>query len=73
MLYVALARLMRKEITTKATNKHGIMALMDTSTFYDTISLERLQQALHLAYPPLALELAIHFTPGQRPSWLKKR
>ena len=59
VLHVALARLLRQEIT-KARQQHGITVLMDMSTFYDTINLARLQEeALKLQYPPLLLELAM--------------
>ena len=41
--------------------------LMDMSTFYDTIDLDRLQQeALQLDYPPLLLELAIQLYTGPK-------
>ena len=66
VLHVALARLLRQEIT-KARQQHGITVLMDMSTFYDTIHLARLQEeALKLHYPPLLLELAMQFYTGPK-------
>ena len=44
VLHVALARLMRQEIT-KSRCLHGITVLMDMSTFYDTIDLQTLAKA----------------------------
>ena len=63
VLHVALAR---QEIT-KARQQHGITVLMDTSTFYDTIHLARLQdEAVKLQYPPLLLELAMQLYTGPK-------
>ena len=68
VLYVALERLGRQEVQ-KARGLHGVTAhvLMDMSTFYDTIQLDRLQQeAIKLGYPPLLLELATQLYTGPK-------
>ena len=65
-LHVALERLLRQE-TTKSLGKHGITVLLDMSTFYDTLDLQRLQQtAQDLDYPPLALEFAMQVYTGHK-------
>ena len=56
---MALERLLRQE-TTKSLERHGVTVLLDMSTFYDTLDLQKLQQtAQELNYPPLALEFAM--------------
>ena len=66
VLYVALERLMRQEVH-RARGFHGVTVLMDMSTFYDTIQLDRLQQeAIKLDYPPLLLELAMQLYTGPK-------
>ena len=53
VLQVALERLLRQEVQ-RANQRHGVTVLMDLSTFYDTIQLQRLQdQAMAINYPPL--------------------
>ena len=65
-LHVALERLLRQE-TTKSLGNHGITVLLDMSTFYDTLDLQRLQQtAQDLDYPPLALEFAMQVYTGHK-------
>ena len=55
---------MRQEVH-RARGFHGVTVLMDMSTFYDTIQLDRLQQeAIKLDYPPLLLELAMQLYTG---------
>ena len=66
VLFVALERLLRQEVH-RARGRHGITVLMDMSTFYDTIPLEKLQQeAIKLNYPPLHLELAMQLYTGPK-------
>ena len=66
VLHVALERLLRQEVT-KARQQHGITVLMDMSTFYVTIKLEKLQEeASRLNYPPLLLELAMQLYSGPK-------
>ena len=66
VLYVALERLLRQEVQ-RARGCQGITVLMDMSTFYDTIPLDRLQQeAIKLNYPPLHLELALQLYTGPK-------
>ena len=66
VLYVALERILRQEVQ-KARGQHGATVLMDMSTFYDTIDLDRLQQeAIQLDYPPLLLELATQLYTGPK-------
>ena len=66
VLYVALERLLRQEVH-RATGKYGVTCLMDMSTFYDTINLQRLQtEALNLQYPPLMLEMALQVYHGPK-------
>ena len=73
VLQVALERLLRQEAH-RANNKHGVTVLMDLSTFYDTIQLQRLQeQALAIQYPPLMLEMAMQVYTGQKPLSLNRR
>ena len=65
-LHVALERLLRQE-TTKSLEQHGITVLLDMSTFYDTLDLQRLQQtAQDLQYPPLPLEFAMQVYTGHK-------
>ena len=66
VLFVALERLLRQEVH-RARGNHGITVLMDMSTFYDTIPLDKLQQeAMKLNYPPLHLELAMQLYTGPK-------
>ena len=66
VLHVALTRLLRQEVH-KARHKHGFTVLTDTSTFYDTIHLSRLQEeAVKLGYPVLLLELATQLYCGPK-------
>ena len=66
VLQVALERLLRQEVQ-RTNGRHGITCLMDMSTFYDTISLTRLQQeAQQLNYPPLLLEMAMQLYTGPK-------
>ena len=66
VLQVALERLLRQEVH-RTNGRHGITCLMDMSTFYDTISLTRLQQeAQQLNYPPLLLEMAMQLYTGPK-------
>lgn len=72
VLHVALARLIRQEITQNV-RKRVITVLMGTSTFYDAIDIDVLAQAAHdLQYPPLPLCLALQTIQDQEPSWQKK-
>ena len=65
-LHVALERLLRQQ-TTKSLEKHGVTVLLDMSTFYDTLDLQKLQQtAQDLNYPPLALEFAMQVYTGHK-------
>ena len=65
-LHVALERLLRQE-TTKSLERHGVTVLLDMSTFYDTLDLQKLQQtAQELNYPPLALEFAMQVYTGHK-------
>ena len=66
VLHVALERLLRQEVH-KARRKSGVTVLMDMSTFYDTIQLNKLQEeAVKLDYPPLLLELAMQLYTGPK-------
>ena len=66
VLHVALERLLRQEVH-RATGRYGVTCLMDMSTFYDTINLQRLQtEALKLQYPPLMLEMALQVYHGPK-------
>ena len=66
VLQVALERLLRQQFQ-RTNGRHGITCLMDMSTFYDTISLTRLQQeAQQLNYPPLLLEMATQLYTGPK-------
>ena len=66
VLHVALTRLLRQEVH-KARSKHGVVVLVDMSTFYDTIQLSRLQEeAVKLGYPVLLLELAMQLYCGPK-------
>ena len=66
VLYVALERLLRQEVH-RANGRHGVTCLMDMSTFYDTINLQRLEtEALQLSYPPLMLEMALQVYHGPK-------
>ena len=66
VLYVALERLLRQEVH-RANGRHGVTCLMDMSTFYDTINLQRLEtEALKLSYPPLMLEMALQVYHGPK-------
>ena len=63
---MALERLLRQE-TTKSLERHGVTVLLDMSTFYDTLDLQKLQQtAQELNYPPLALEFATQVYTGHK-------
>ena len=65
-LHVALERLLRQE-SNKTLALHGITVLLDMSTFYDTIDLQKLQTvAQALEYPPLALEFAMQVYTGPK-------
>ena len=65
-LHVALERLLRQE-TAKSLERHGVTVLLDMSTFYDTLDLQKLQQtAQDLNYPPLALEFAMQVYTGHK-------
>lgn len=73
VLQVALERLLRQEVR-RANNKHGVTVLMDMSTFYDTIQLERLQeQALAIQYPPSCWTWLCRSTLAQKPSWRSRK
>ena len=65
-LHVALERLLRQE-SNKTLAQHGITVLLDMSTFYDTIDLQKLQSvAQALDYPSLALEFAMQVYTGPK-------
>ena len=53
--------------TAKSLERHGVTVLLDMSTFYDTLDLQKLQQtAQDLSYPPLALEFAMQVYTGHK-------
>lgn len=61
-----MERLLRQEVH-RARQRYGVTVLMDMSTFYDTIQLNKLQdEAVKLAYPPLLLELAMQLYTGPK-------
>lgn len=62
VIQVALESLQRQEVR-RANGRHGLTVLMDMSTFYDTIQLDRLQQE---ALTPLMLEMAMQVYTGPK-------
>ena len=58
--------LLRQEVH-RARHKSGVTVLVDTSTFYDTTQLNKLQdEAVKLDYHPLLLELATQLYTGPK-------